>query len=110
MILKLKGEYSDHKDAVSIAFCHKNEDKVYSGMFVGMDYDYIYEYGVYRQTLYQTINRAKDLGFSKVNLGVSATLEKKKLGAEVYPRVAYFNAVDNFNMEMMSRTMLVTED
>lgn len=110
VILRLKDEYSDHSDPIAIVMNHKNEFKVYSLMLIGMDYDYIYQCRGYLQALYQCVKRAKSLGYHQANFGISATTEKKKLGVKVYPRVAYLNAKDNFNMEMMTQTMLVNEE
>jgi len=109
VVLRLNEATSDHRLPVAVAFCHKNAKNTYSGMFLGLDYQYNFEYGVYRQALYQCIKRAKSLGCAKVNLGVSATMEKKKLGANTYPRVAYVNTQDNLSMEIMEHTLLVTK-
>ncbi len=109
IVLRLKESVAGHRLPVAVAFCHKNAKETYSGMFLGLDYEYNFEYGVYRQALYQCIRRSKSLGCKKVNLGVSATIEKKKLGATTYPRVAYVNTQDNLSMEIMEHTLLVTK-
>ena len=38
----------------------------------------------YRQALFQTVLRAKELGIEYLNLGFTADLEKKRLGAKAY--------------------------
>ncbi|MEQ9301888.1 MAG: bifunctional aminotransferase class I/II-fold pyridoxal phosphate-dependent enzyme/GNAT family N-acetyltransferase [Cyclobacteriaceae bacterium] len=108
--LRIKEEYEKVPKPIGYGFCHKNCIGAYSGMFVGLDYNYVYKYGAYRQGLYQTVKRAKALSAPRVNLGVSATIEKKKMGAKVYPRVAYVNAKDNFIMEMIGSTLAVEQD
>lgn len=110
LTLQIKDAYEKHPRPVAYGFCHKNCQNVYSGMFVGMDYEYVYKYGVYRQGLYQTVKRAQQSGASKVNLGISASLEKKKVGSKLYPRVAYLNTKDNFIMEMIGSTIIAEQD
>lgn len=109
VVLKLNPEYSDYDLPVAVVLNHKNSDDVYSLVFIGMDYERIYPYRGYLQALYQCVLHAKERGCRKINFGISAITEKKKIGATIYPKVAYFYAKDNFNMEMMSRTMLVTD-
>ncbi|GAA4841850.1 bifunctional aminotransferase class I/II-fold pyridoxal phosphate-dependent enzyme/GNAT family N-acetyltransferase [Algivirga pacifica] len=111
ILLRLKEGVSDERQFVAVCFCHKNTfSKTYSFMLIGMDYDYVYEYGVYRQALYQTVRRANELGFEKANFGISAAIEKKKVGAKPYPKVAFMNAQDNYMLEAMSATMLVNKE
>jgi len=107
VMLYLKKEYSENRDPVSVGFCHKNAANVYSPMFIGMDYEYVMEFGVYRQSLYQVVKRAHALNCNKLNLGVSASLEKRKLGATLNPKVGYYQAKDNFDMEMMRATIAI---
>lgn len=110
IILYLKEEHSMHRKPVSVAFCHLNAAQVYSFMLIGMDYEYLLEYNVYRQTLYQVIKRANALGCKKINFGISATMEKKKVGATPYPKVGYYQAKDNFAMEMIGATFAVERE
>lgn len=110
IVLYIKSEYSDNNKPVSVCFCHKNIANIYSPMLVGMDYDYLMEYGVYRQTLYQVIKRAKALNCRKVNFGISAAIEKKRVGANVYPKVGYYQAKDNYTMEMMQATIALEKE
>ncbi len=110
VVLYIKEEYSDNKRPVSVCFCHINTAKVYSPMLIGMDYDYLMEYGIYRQTLYQVIKRANTLNCKKVNFGISATIEKKRVGATLYPKVGYYQAKDNYAMELMEATIAIEKD
>jgi len=55
--------------------------KVYHAQLVGLDYEYVKENGTYKQILYQTVKRAKQLGCTKVDLAYTAEMEKKKVGA-----------------------------
>lgn len=87
--------------AVGVMFCYKNMEHTYVPSLIGMDYAYAKKFQIYRQLLYQTIKRTKELNFNKIDFGFSATFEKKKLGAVIIPKVAYVQAKDNFSMELM---------
>ncbi|QNF35222.1 aminotransferase class I/II-fold pyridoxal phosphate-dependent enzyme [Adhaeribacter swui] len=110
VVLYIKEEYSQNKLPVSVCFCHINSAQVYSPMLIGMDYDYLMEYGVYRQTLYQVIKRANALKCAKVNFGISASIEKKRVGATLYPKVGYYQAKDNYAMELIEATIAVEKE
>ncbi|MEM9389117.1 MAG: aminotransferase class I/II-fold pyridoxal phosphate-dependent enzyme [Bacteroidota bacterium] len=110
VMLYMKDEFDDNDKAVGVCFCQKNENEVYSFMLVGMDYNYVKEYGVYRQALYNIVKRAKQLGSRKANLGISAAIEKKRVGAVPYEKVAYFQAADNYITEMMESTIVLERD
>ncbi|MEM6522358.1 MAG: aminotransferase class I/II-fold pyridoxal phosphate-dependent enzyme [Bacteroidota bacterium] len=117
IVLTLKEEYAilnDDQDLnqkpVCVGFCHISEAGLYNPLMIGMDYRYVYKYGIYRQMLYQFVKRARNLNLKQVNLGVSATTEKKKVGATLYPKVAYFQAKDNYAAEMMSATIALGKD
>ena len=82
-------------------FCYKNSRSTFVPVFVGMDYTYAREFNVYRLLLYYTILRAKDLGYHRIDFGLTASFEKRKLGAIVIPKVCYVQAKDNFTMELI---------
>ena len=84
---------------VGVMFCYKNLGITYVPSLVGMDYTFAVEFQVYRQLLYQTIKRARKLGFSRIDFGLSASFEKRKLGATVKQKYAYVQVEDNFKME-----------
>jgi hypothetical protein len=103
IVLRLKDEFAQGRDGkpVAVMFSYKNTDHSYVPSFIGMDYNFTTEFQVYRQALYQTIVRAKALNFKNIDFGMSASFEKKKVGASVTPKVAYIQAKDNFSMELM---------
>ncbi len=78
-------------------------------MIIGLDYSYNKEYKVYRQALYQLVMRAKMLGKKKVHLGFSATVEKKKLGAAIFPTYAFMQIRDSYNAEALATLSLVRQ-
>ena len=75
--------------------------KTYVPAFVGLDYTYVTSHYTYRQLLYQTIKRAIALGFYGIDFGLTASFEKRKLGAEVSERFAYVQASDNYVLELL---------
>ncbi|SHM05069.1 bifunctional aminotransferase class I/II-fold pyridoxal phosphate-dependent enzyme/GNAT family N-acetyltransferase [Flavobacterium saccharophilum] len=89
------------KDFIGIMFCYKNPSSVYVPELIGMDYAAGDGFNLYRQLLYQTIKRARELQIKRIDFGISATFEKKKLGASILPKVAYVQARDNYAMELM---------
>jgi len=99
IILRLKD--ATERDFIGIMFCYKNSDKVYVPELIGMDYTAGEGFNLYRQLLYQTIKRAQELQIERIDFGISATFEKKKLGASVISKVAYVQARDNYAMELM---------
>jgi len=100
IILSLKAETENQ--FAGIMFCYKNNNHTYVPELIGMDYKWVKEYQLYRQLLFQTIKRANELQFSKIDFGVSASFEKKKLGAQIIPKVAYIQTRDNYAMELMN--------
>ncbi len=104
IVLTLKEAYDDQEVKglpIAVMFCYKNGSVSYVPAFIGMNYDYVQKFHVYRQMLFQTILRAHTLGFKKVDFGFSASFEKRKVGATVIPKVAYIQAKDNYSIEMM---------
>jgi 7-keto-8-aminopelargonate synthetase-like enzyme len=103
LVLNLKPEYDTraHRKPVAIGFNYLNCDHNYVFLLIGMDYDFLSEFNIYRQTIYRVIMRAKELKANKVYLGFSASIEKKKFGARVIPKVAYVQYKDNYAIEFI---------
>jgi 7-keto-8-aminopelargonate synthetase-like enzyme len=100
ILLALKADTEN--SFVGVMFCYKNNNYTYVPELIGMDYKWAKEYQLYRQLLFQTIKRANTLQFQKIDFGVSASFEKRKLGAQIIPKVAYIQARDNYPMELMN--------
>ena len=86
---------------IGVMFCYKNNHRTYIPAFIGMDYDYLKEYFTYRQLLFQTIKRAIDLKCEHIALGMTASFEKRKLGATIDETYAYLQTSDNYTLELM---------
>lgn len=102
LMLYLKEEFSktNKRELVGVMFCYRNHG-TYVPSFVGMDYLYARKFNIYRLLLYRTILRAKEIGCNKIDFGLTASFEKKKLGATVIPKVCYIQAKDNFSIELL---------
>lgn len=87
---------------VGVMFCYKNQNHTYVPELIGMDYKWAKDYNLYRQLLFQTIKRANELNVPQIDFGVSASFEKRKVGAKIIPKVAYVQARDNYTMEVMN--------
>ncbi len=86
---------------VGVMFCYKNASQVYTPAVVGMDYEYSRSFNIYRQLLYQTILRAKDLQSKRIDFGLTAGFEKRKVGAQIQQKCCYIQARDNYAMEAL---------
>jgi hypothetical protein len=103
IVMYLKKEYDTQEKRVPIGvmYCYKNLEETYVPSFIGMNYTFVLQYQVYRQLLYQTIRRAHDLNFKRIDFGMTAAFEKRKVGATIIPKVAYVQAKDNFTLELI---------
>ncbi|SEC42093.1 7-keto-8-aminopelargonate synthetase [Tenacibaculum sp. MAR_2009_124] len=85
---------------VGVMFSIINKN-IYNAMIVGLDYKHVYEVNVYKQILYKTLQRAKEIGCSKLDFGFTADLEKKKLGAHPIEVYAYVQAAEHFSHSLL---------
>lgn len=95
-------ELNMHNEPVAMVFCYKSSLNNYCPMIIGMNYKINAEYHIYRQALYQMIKRGRDLKCRHIYLGMDASVEKRKFGAEVLQKSLYIQSDDNYNMESLS--------
>lgn len=93
--IKLK----ESNKAVAVGFAYKNRN--YSPVILGLDYDDLSRYKTYKQLLFQVVIRAIELKSGKIYLGLTASLEKRKLGAKASKNVAYIQVKDNYNLSVI---------
>ncbi|MFD2586052.1 aminotransferase class I/II-fold pyridoxal phosphate-dependent enzyme [Croceitalea marina] len=86
---------------IGVMLCYKNSGQVYVPAFIGMDYDRLRDFSTYRLLLLMTIDRAIELGYQKIDMGMTASFEKKKLGAQVIEKYAYLQTADNYALELL---------
>ncbi|MFP4290763.1 MAG: aminotransferase class I/II-fold pyridoxal phosphate-dependent enzyme [Cyclobacteriaceae bacterium] len=87
------------KPLIGVAMTHISP-RTYQGVLVGLDYEYA-EHKVYKQLLYRAVMRANALGKELIHLGVTANMEKKKLGARQFPKVGFIQTDANFSFEAL---------
>ncbi len=73
----------------------------YAPLICGLDYAIPQHRGVYRQLLYQTVLRARELNARVVHLGMDADVEKRRLGARPRKMCLYVQARDAYNSVLM---------
>ncbi len=99
-IIELKIKDGDQQDTiVAVGFAYRNTN--YSPVILGLDYNYLSQYKTYKQMLFQIILKAIGNKNNKVYLGLTASLEKRKLGAEAIRNVAYIQIKDNYNLSVI---------
>lgn len=81
------------------SFTHND---IYTPLLVGLNYEENEKYNVYRKLLYHTIMRAVSLGYSYVNLGYTAGIEKERFGAKPQKSMGLLSTTDNFNLDYLS--------
>ncbi|SFC85865.1 7-keto-8-aminopelargonate synthetase [Zunongwangia mangrovi] len=86
---------------IGVMFCYFNHNSIFVPGLVGLDYDFNEKFGIYRQLLYHSILEAKKLGAKRIDFGITAGFEKRKLGAHLYQNCAYIQTSDNFNLESL---------
>jgi len=103
IVLHLKKEFASTRTAkpVGVMFCYKNLNHTYVPNYIGLDYRYTGEFQIYRQLLFQSIKRTKALKFLKVDFGMTASFEKKKVGAMVKSQISYVQTRENYSIEML---------
>lgn len=101
MALSIKPELGYTEKPVAILFNYVTP-QAYNFMMIGIDYTYQELFNCYKQALYQSIMRCKASGCSQINLGFSASFEKRKVGASSIPTVAYMQIKDNYNMTVIA--------
>ncbi len=81
--------------------CYRNSNRVYTPAIIGMDYNYSRKFNIYRQLLFQTVMRANEIGCKRIDFGLTAGFEKRKIGATVIQKSAYLQSRDNFILESL---------
>jgi len=101
--LEIKSEYSHSGEKKIVGFvAAKIINGTYYGLYLGMDYDYLHSHKIYRQILWQFINRAQEVGAETVHLGFSADIEKQKFGSTLKPKVAFVQFKDNYKQTVIN--------
>lgn len=96
--LRLKPEAGGPADGAPVGWyaAHVSKDD-YAPFLCGLDYRYVLEHGVYRQTLYQMVVHARLRGAKHVHLGMDADVEKGRYGSTPVQNCVYVHVRDHFN-------------
>ena len=96
-----KGHVAESPVLAGVMFSYINNG-LYNALIVGLDYDYVYSHNTYKQILYQTMLRAKQLGCASLDLAFTAELEKKKIGAKPIQVSAYVQASEHYSHSVIA--------
>ncbi len=108
--LTLKPEYDNRIERKPVAvMLNFMTEKAYNFMMVGIDYDFQEEYKPYRQAMLHVLLRGKELGKELVYMGYSASIEKRKFGADIIDSAGYMQAKDNYSMEVIESMSALQE-
>ncbi|MCB9231189.1 MAG: GNAT family N-acetyltransferase [Bacteroidia bacterium] len=100
LFLKDDPRGSEGRKPVGVMFSYF-EKGTYHAMIVGIDYEFNQSTGVYKQALYQTAQRANDIGATHLDLAFTAELVKKKVGATPESCWAFIQIMDSFNLQVI---------
>ena len=85
---------------VGILFSEIN-GSTYNAMLVGLDYNYVKTHNTYKQILFQSLERAQQVGCEVLDLAYTAELTKKKLGAKLQQVRAFVQSTEHFNHQIL---------
>ncbi|WP_428240063.1 aminotransferase class I/II-fold pyridoxal phosphate-dependent enzyme [Gynuella sp.] len=93
-------------DGISVAcmFFFIDKEELFF-MVLGTDSDYK-KHGVYRACLYYAGLFAQQQGLKRVNYGLTASLEKRRIGATARPLSALLRIADNYNIDALQHLSL----
>ncbi|MBU0683629.1 MAG: GNAT family N-acetyltransferase [Candidatus Omnitrophota bacterium] len=72
------------------------DDDILIPIFSGLDYNYNYDYSVYFNLLYKSVDVAIQNSMKCVELGITTLVPKKEIGAEVVPLNMYMKHFNSF--------------
>ncbi|HEX8548015.1 MAG TPA: aminotransferase class I/II-fold pyridoxal phosphate-dependent enzyme [Cytophagaceae bacterium] len=100
--LRLKSAVSCHTNQkpIGVAINRKTKDG-YTFLLTGMDYNYLEQYNLYPQILWQIVRRANELNAKSIELGLTASQNKRKFGAKVIEKMAYVQMKDTYNRSII---------
>jgi 7-keto-8-aminopelargonate synthetase-like enzyme len=88
--------------AVAVVGCYAGIG-VYVPTVIGLDYRFVYDRGLYRQCLRHILERARELGRSRVLFGMGAALEKRRFGAHATRNALYVQIHDTYAFDAVAQ-------
>lgn len=102
IVIRLKNHHGpDNNTPLAIGFAYKSAN--YTPFLLGLNYSVKDTMNVYKQMLYHTISRGIELKARKIYLGLTANLEKRRLGSVNQSNVAFIQTKDNLNMSIIDK-------
>lgn len=95
ILIHLKNNKENEDNVIAVGFAYRTSNN-YCPVLLGLDYNYQH-LKIYKQILYQFVTRAKESDSKKLYFGLTASLEKRKLGAKAIKQSAYLQTKDDFN-------------
>ncbi len=80
----------------------RQSGEAYVPLVVGLDYRSVGEHGAYRQCIHHALERARELGASRVLMGMGAELEKRRFGADPEQRKLFVRARDHYQADLLT--------
>lgn len=90
---------------VAVVFSYHGQD-AYCPMLIGLDYRFIASHKVYKQALYQVVQRARQLQYQQVYMGFTAHTEKRKVGATAIATHGYIQAKEHFSADLIENMVV----
>ncbi len=97
-----------NQNIVGAIASYKN-NKTYCPTVIGIDYAYA-ACSIYKQIMYRVVVSARNRGYERLLFGLSADVEKRKLGADQVEKVAFVNMYDQFNLESLELSNFRSEE
>ena len=95
-----KDDGSEFDQPVAVMVSCINRD-CYNALLVGLNYEFVRSHNTYKQILYKTVMRAKEVGCKTIDLAFTAELEKKKIGARPHRVCIYAQAIEHYSSAVL---------
>jgi len=90
-----------HAKPIAMALSYKTEHS-YNFLIAGLDYAYLESHELYSQLLWQIVLRANELGYQRIDLGLTTAQNKRKFGASSVKHNFFVQMKDNFNASIVA--------
>lgn len=102
---KIIMRYKATGEVAAFVFAYDDPADAYHPLILGMDYRFK-EHKIYKQILFQSVMRGFALNKSRIFLGLTATMEKRKLGAALNKNFVYIQSDDTLSSQVIDAIRL----
>ena len=85
----------------AVVFSYKSTNN-YIPLVMGINYDVLHTHKVYKQALYRMVKRGQHIQARKIMLGITSSLNKRRLGAIAVKKKVYVSMQDMYNAQVLS--------